>query len=224
MDCPQCAALQRQFGKKTARKDLQRYQKKGPNKTTQYILDFFGSLEVSELSLLEIGGGVGVIQHELIKKGIVSDVLNVDASLSYQHVVKDIAARLGYQEKIKFFAGDFVSLSDQVPDADIVALERVVCCYPNMVQLIEDSLARATSYYAVVYPLKTWWMEIGFRVLNFFMRITRNSFRVFLHKPRDLHALIRAYDFHEAFKKRAGIWWVEIYKKESSRVGDHGNA
>ena len=80
--CQQCVGIEKIFNDKSARRELKRYQKKGPDKTTQLLIDFIVGQGVAEATLLDIGGGVGAIQLELLKSGV-SQVVNVDASSAY---------------------------------------------------------------------------------------------------------------------------------------------
>ncbi|MEK6221278.1 MAG: SAM-dependent methyltransferase, partial [Chloroflexota bacterium] len=63
--CGQCQGIEDVYNDKTAKRDLKRYHKKGPNKTTEIVLKVLAKLGVQDLSLIDIGGGVGVIQQEL---------------------------------------------------------------------------------------------------------------------------------------------------------------
>lgn len=216
--CTGCAGFEKEFDQRIARKELREYRVHGPAKRTKVIIDYLVEHGIQDLSLLDIGGGVGVIQHELLKHGL-SHVVNVDASGAYQETVKEEAALHGFQDKIQFFFGDFVTLSDQVSDADIVILERVICCYRDMDQLVRKSIARATSYFVVVYPHNSLLMRIGFSLLNFYYRFARDGFKIYHHPQNDLYSIIYAHNFRQVLRTGVGRlerWWVEIYKKESS--------
>ena len=145
MSCSHCVGIEREFDKKTAAKDLKRYRKKGPSKTTQMLLSALKANEISGNTLLDIGGGVGTIQHELIKAGI-QEATGVDAASAYLEAVKEEAERLGHTDHMRFIYGDFVDKADQIPPADIVTLDRVICCYPDMDNLVRLSLERAKVY------------------------------------------------------------------------------
>src|SRR3990170_1661911 len=115
---------------------------------------------VTGLSLLDIGGGIGVIQHELARAGV-GRIASVDASSSYLAAQRAEAERLGYAPRASYLSGDFVTLADHIPDSDIVTLDRVICCYPDMRSLVSLSAARARRLCGIVYPRGTWWNAVG---------------------------------------------------------------
>ena len=62
------------FGDKFARRVAKRYRKRGLDKTSRRIVAFLERAGVQEATVLEIGGGVGEIQLELLKLGAASAV------------------------------------------------------------------------------------------------------------------------------------------------------
>ena len=71
MSCCQCQGIETQFDRKSVAKDLEHYRKKGPNKTTNMLIEALKAEGIEEMVLLDIGGGVGAIQHELLKPALV---------------------------------------------------------------------------------------------------------------------------------------------------------
>ena len=65
----QCQGMETFFDNKTAVGDLKAYRKKGPSKTTRMLIDALKAQGVEDMTLLDIGGGVGAIQHELLNSG-----------------------------------------------------------------------------------------------------------------------------------------------------------
>src|SRR5690349_12831962 len=103
----QCQGLESLFDTTTARNDLNTYYKKGPAAMTKRLLKFIQSKGVQGASLLDIGGGIGAIQHELVKAGV-ETVTGVDASSAYLAVAKEEAGRQGYAEQATYYHGNFV--------------------------------------------------------------------------------------------------------------------
>ena len=66
MDCCQCQGIEQVFDERQAKKDLKQYRKKGPSSTTRILVEAIKAQGVQDLSLLDIGGGVGAIQHGLL--------------------------------------------------------------------------------------------------------------------------------------------------------------
>jgi len=90
--CRQCEGLENVFDDGTAKSDLESYRREGPAKTTRLLLDHLRGAGVDGLTLLDIGGGVGAIQHELVASGVRATV-DVDASRAYLAAARSEAAR-----------------------------------------------------------------------------------------------------------------------------------
>ena len=107
-------------------------------------------------TLLDIGGGVGVAQLDLLSAGLRS-ATDVDASSAYLDVAREEAQRRGYSERVSYRHGDLVALAPEIEPADIVTLDRVICCYHDMPALVRASAAKARRLYGLVYPHDAWW-------------------------------------------------------------------
>jgi magnesium-protoporphyrin O-methyltransferase len=103
--------------------------------------------------------------------------------------------------------------TDQILPADIVTLDRVICCYDDMPGLVEPSAARAHKLYGLVYPRDTGWVKLGLAVENFFHWLRREHFRVFAHPTEAVEALVRRHGLKRCFYQQVGSWQVVIYKR-----------
>ena len=63
MPCNCCEMTDNMFNEESARADIKEYRKHGPAKQTMLILEAVRSLELKDVQLLDIGGGVGTIHH-----------------------------------------------------------------------------------------------------------------------------------------------------------------
>src|SRR5262245_32080162 len=121
MSCPQCKGIENLFDTGIAKGELDNYRRKGPSKQTRILLDVIRQAGVKGLTLLDIGGGVGAIQHELFKAGV-EKAVDVDASSAYLAAAREEATRQGYADNVQYLHGDFIELAPQVEQADIVTL------------------------------------------------------------------------------------------------------
>lgn len=167
MNCCQCQGIEAQFDRKKAAKKLETYRAHSPDLTTRILIDALKAEGAEGMTLLDIGGGVGAIQHELLRSGVRS-VTNVEASTAYIAAARAEHERQGHADHVDHRHGNFVDLAADLPPADIVTLDRVICCYHDMQALVGLSAARARKLYGVVYPRDTWWAKIGLPVENFF--------------------------------------------------------
>src|SRR4051812_26898715 len=108
--CNQCQGIEDVFNQKTAQDDLKSYHKNGPSKQTSLLLKILRAAGIEGLTLLDIGGGIGAIQHELMKNGL-GAATDVDASSAYLSTAKAEAARQGYADKAQYLHGNFIDLA-----------------------------------------------------------------------------------------------------------------
>lgn len=200
------------FNDRAATRQLKRYRRKGPSRTTRLLVDHLEAAGVQGLTLLDIGGGVGAIQHALVEAGA-RRVTGVDASPAYLSVVREEADRLGYGARAEQHLGDFVERAEALDEADIVTLDRVLCCYPAMEKLVRLSAERARKLYAVVFPRDDWWVRALLVLPNLFMRLTRNPFRVFVHPSMAVEQAALAEGLRRRYRKKTAIWQVVVYER-----------
>jgi len=212
MDCCQCRGIESQFDHNEAERKLHEYHRPGAARTTQILLDELMAEHLQGLTLLDIGGGIGAIQHALLKAGV-SRAVDVDASSAYLSVAKTEATRQGYVERVSYVHGNFVDLADNIPPADIVTLDRVICCYHDMPALIGHSAAKAARLYGLVYPRDVWWIRAGVRAANAMLWLKRTAFRIFAHSRTAIDAVVRRNGLERIFTRDAGLWQVVIYAR-----------
>ena len=210
MNCCQCQGIEELFNDPLVTKELRQYRVKGPAKTTRWMVDAIKNEDVAGTRLLDIGGGVGAVQHALIAAGV-KEATDVDASKAYIRAARDEANRRGIADQIQLLHGNFIDLAPQIPPADIVTLDRVVCCYPDMEKLVDLSAARAKKLYGLVYPRDTWWVKIGMAILNVFFRLQRRPFRTYVHPTREVETIVRRHGLRRTFFRQTLVWQVVVY-------------
>ena len=206
----QCEGISTQFGAGTARRELRRFRRRGPTTTTRLLIDDLRAAGVDGASLLDIGGGIGAIHHLLIDAGARA-ATHVDVSRDYIGAARDEAARRGHADRVRFLHGDFVELAPSLPGADLVTLDRVICCYPDMPLLVAAAAAKAGRLLGAVYPRDVWWVRLGVRSVNAVMRVRRSEFRVFVRPPDAIDAVLRQHGLEQRTCRRSGLWEVVTY-------------
>ncbi len=210
--CGHCQDAGRIFGDGTAKRELRRYLKKGPNKSTRLLLDEIRRHDLSGWSLLDIGSGIGAIGFELLGQGI-AHAVSVEASPAYVSVSRAEAARRGVADRSHHLAGDFTSIPDDIPIADVVTLDRAICCYPHMEKLVNRSAEKAGRLYGVVYPRDRWSVRAVMRIGNLVNMLRRIDFRTFVHPPGEIDEQIRANGFTRVKLQRTTVWEVSLYER-----------
>lgn len=206
----QCVGIERQFNARQAQRELRAFQKKGPSRTTTLLVQALREQGVEGLTLLDIGGGIGTIQHLLLAAGV-PRATDVDASTGYLAAARAESERQGQADRVRYLHGNFVEIADQIAPADIVTLDRVICCYPDMPALVGQSAAKAGKLYGVVYPRDVWWMRLGVIFIDFMLRLRRFPFQVFVHHTAAVEAVICERGLERRFYRTTGPWQVAVY-------------
>lgn len=212
INCCQREGIDKQFGKKITDSELKRYRKKGPRKTTKLLINALSENDIKNKTLLDIGGGLGLISFELFKKDLKYSIL-VDLSSSYLSHSKTEAQRLNLSDKIQTMEGDYVELSATIEPVDIVVLDKVICCYPDLEPLLLSSLTKSKYLYGLVYPHKSFYSTTLSRIMNLFLQLFGKSFRIYIHLDDEVEKIIKQNGFKKTFTGRWFVWNVCLYEK-----------
>lgn len=212
MPCNCCEITDNAFTESEAKSELKGYRRRGPANQTRLILSAIRSLGVKGVALLDIGGGIGSIHHELLND-VAREAIHVDASSAYLKKAKEETARRGNTERVKFIHADFTDVASDLPQADIVTLDRVVCCYPDLRSLLKAAADHSQKAIALTYPRETWYMRIGLWAANFFQKVRKDPFRVFLHPVAEMESLLRNEGFVKTSIQRLVIWEMVLYQR-----------
>jgi 2-polyprenyl-3-methyl-5-hydroxy-6-metoxy-1,4-benzoquinol methylase len=212
MNCCQCQGVEELFNQQYVNEELSRYRLKGPDKTTRMLIEAIKEAGVDGLTLIDIGGGVGAVQHGLIDAGV-QNVTSVEAASAYLNAAKAEAQRRGLADHISYRHGNFVDLAADIAPADIVTLDRVICCYHDMENLVSLTAARTLKLYGLVYPRDTWWVKIGLPVENFFFWLRRNPFRSFVHPTKSVEDILGRNGLKQRSCHQTLVWQVVVFSR-----------
>jgi magnesium-protoporphyrin O-methyltransferase len=188
------AQLSEIFSEDTSRKDADRYRKRGlPPRARKLIASIESRTALKGKRTLEIGVGVGAVTIELLHRGAVS-ATGVDAVASQLEHARVLAAEGGVTDRLELVQGDFTALA-QIPKADIVVLDRVVCCYPDWRGLLTAAALHADVALALTYPRNVWWVRFVWWVCDLWLRCAHDGFKLFIHPPSQMHALLSSHGF-----------------------------
>lgn len=213
MTCPQCRGLDSLFNQREAARNLKSYRASGPDTSTRILLDALTATSVAGQSVLDIGGGVGAAHHELLKAGA-QTATDVDASSAYLAAAREEATRQGHADRVTYTFGNFIDLADEVAPADIVTLDRVLCCYPDMPALVRASASHARRLYGIVYPRDVWWMRAGARVFNGALALQRTPYRFYPHRTAAVESAVREVGLEPLFARISGFWQIAVYQRQ----------
>lgn len=212
-DCG-CANI---FSSKEAEGDLKRYLREGPSSSTKALIDAILAEGVEAATLLDIGAGIGAIQLGLLGAGA-ARAESVDATEAYVQTAQAEAARRGFGERVTGRVGDFVAVASELPRADFVTLDKVVCCYPDLPALLGRAAEHANRAVGLVYPRQTWWNRVASRLLAAWGRVTRDPTRWHIHPTADIDAVLDHAGFERHEVRRELIWHVALYRRRAATV------
>lgn len=207
--CPSFAAI---FDRRTAEHDRERYRKDGPDRTTAMLLEMIRLRGVVGASVLDVGGGIGILGRELLRSGAASVVL-VDGSAAYLDVARAEADADGLAERMQIALGDFTRLAPQLAPADVVTLDRVICCYPDVEALVGLSAARARRLYGLVLPRDHWYGRLLTRLENLWMAVRRSPFRAFTHPNALVDGRVADAGLRRVDERVSRLWRVVLYER-----------
>lgn len=207
------------FDARRARRDMRAYSKRGARGATRRLLNAVrASMRdrgTADFTHLDIGGGVGVLQHELARDGAVRTTA-VDASRPYLELLRQAAAERGYEAHQKRIEGDFTAVADGVEPATVVTLDKVICCYPNVSALVRASARKATALYGIVVPRDTAWIRASVGLANWLLRcVLRWEFRAFAHSHREIDSLCAEEGLSLDRDDPGLLWCVRLYRRDA---------
>jgi len=193
------------FSPRTARRSLERYRSKGLDEIERRIVASAKEAGVQGARVLEIGGGIGVIQAELLQVGAATGEV-VELVAAYEPYARELASDKGLSDRVTFRVVDLVEDPDDVEPADVVVLNRVVCCSPDGIELtgIAGRLARRTL--VLSYPRDVVWVRLGVGLINLGQRLFGRSFRAFVHSPAKLRAAVEEQGLRATDLGRTAFW------------------
>lgn len=212
MPCHCCQIENDTFGEERAQADLKDYRKHGAAKHTRLIIEAVRSLGLKNAALLDIGGGIGAIHHDLLAD-TAQQATHVDASSAYLKLATAEAQRLGHA--VQFIHADFTDVAEELPQADIVTLDRVVCCYPNMRELLKAASSKSRAAIAMTYPRDVWWTRAFVKLGNLIQRLRKDPFRVFVHPVTEMESLLNGEGLRRVSTRRLIIWEMALYQREA---------
>lgn len=212
------ATLDCQFSDKIAQRDLAEYRKNGPDPTTQAILDIVAALAIENATLLDVGSGIGVLHHELLADGV-STATAIEPSRAYLRVAGEESERRGLVDRVVFRHGELQGLADTVEPADLVTLDRVICCDPDMTTLARAAASKSRRYLVASFPNDRWYIHVGMLFENLGRALSRNPFRAFVHPVEAIDAAIAEGGLVRARTLRTFVWQIALYERPRTMTG-----
>jgi 16S rRNA G966 N2-methylase RsmD len=205
--CCDSRGCDRFFGSRFARRVARRYRKRGLDKTAERMVAFLEQCGIDGATVLEVGGGVGEIQIELLKRGA-SRATNLELSPAYDGEARRLLAEAGLEARVERRLHDIAADPDAVERADVVVLHRVVCCYPDYERLLGVAAAHARRQLVFSHPPRNAISRLIVGVQNLGFRVMRREFRTFAHPPAAMLATLQAGGLQPTYRHEGRAWRV----------------
>ncbi len=207
-----CADTSRFFSQ-LARLYRWRFRLFGLEKNQRQMLDLLERAGIEGSDLLEIGCGIGYLHHALLRSGA-ARATGIDMSARMLGEARRLAQTSGLAGRTEYRQGDFVELTDRIAMADIVILDKVVCCYPDPERLLEHALSRSRHVIALTYPRDRLFMRAGVALMTAALKLAGSGFRPYVHNPADIERWISAGGFRSRGRALTFEWRTEVYVRE----------
>jgi 2-polyprenyl-3-methyl-5-hydroxy-6-metoxy-1,4-benzoquinol methylase len=213
MECCHGSDNDRFFDARFVRRELKRYRRRGPGPSTRELLRAIESTATPPGStLLDVGGGVGAIHHRLLEHGF-ARATQVDASGAYLAAAAEETERRGHTHRVVFRRGDFHALAAELPQADVVTLDRVVCCDSDYASMLGEAAAHARRLVAFSYPRPRFITKIVVLGGNALRALSGGSFRTYLHPPDRMAAVLERNGLRRRWAGGTFVWAAEVFER-----------
>jgi 2-polyprenyl-3-methyl-5-hydroxy-6-metoxy-1,4-benzoquinol methylase len=203
------------FTPRQAKRAAKRYRERGVDKTAEHMLAFLADRGIEGATVLEIGGGIGELQIELLKRGAAS-TLNLELAPGYDEEAARLASEAGVGGRAERRLHDIAADPSGIEQADVVVLNRVVCCYPDYERLLGAAADHARRTLVFSYPPRNLVSRLMLGAQNLFFRLQRKEFRTFAHPPARMLAVVEAHGFHQAYRHHPVVWQIGGFERASS--------
>ena len=203
------------FGEKSARRALGRYLRKGlGGSDAPRIADWAAEQGLDGATVLEVGGGIGQIQVELVRRGAARGTV-VEVVAGYEASARELAAATGIADRTRFVLTDLVETPDAVEPADIVVLRRVVCCTPAGPAVLAAAAGLTSRTLLASYPRDRVGVRVVVRLQNGVLALMRKRFRTFVHPPGELERAAEARGLRVSRVERGFVWETAQFVADS---------
>jgi len=212
MTCDHCCGADRFFDLESAKKEMKKYKRNGPKKSTKLLISSLDIYDKDNKTLLDIGGGIGSIQWDFLKHHD-TKTTHVDASGGYLNIAKSFAIEMQYEARAKFIKDDIVDAAPQIDEHDFVTMDKVICCYPEYKVLLENALSKCKSVFALSYPLGGPIANLFRGLASVYLYFIKNPFRPYVHPTTKVRSFIEQQGFDMTHHRISFPWIIQTYQR-----------
>jgi len=197
-----------------AHRAAKRYRERGLDKTALQMISFLRRAGLEEATVLEIGGGVGEVQIELLKLGA-SRALNLELSAAYDKEAAQLLQEAGADERARRRIHDIAVDPEAVAPADVVVLNKVVCCYPDYQRLLGAAADHANRLLVLSYPRRNAFSRLVIALQNVIFKLRGKEFRAFVHPPSAMFGVLEERGLRLAYVHQPVVWQIAGFERQT---------
>jgi magnesium-protoporphyrin O-methyltransferase len=209
---PCCDPIDGYFDERYARAELRRYRRGRLDAPTRRLLRAVRAEAPAGATVIDIGGGVGLVTHELMRESAGRGTY-IDGSSAHVRAAREEAERQGHAGRVRFIHGDFLDMAGDVEPADVVVMHRVVCCYPDAERLLAAAAGRARRVLALSYPHDVWPIRAEIAFGNWIRGRRPVPFRAFVHPQRVIDSTLADAGLLRRTRDGTPYWRIEVYAR-----------
>jgi Methyltransferase domain len=176
------------------------------------MVAFLEQQGIDGATVLEVGGGVGELQIELLKKGAARTV-NLELSPAYDEEAMGLLREAAVEGRAERRLHDLAADPEAIEAADVVVLHRVVCCYPDYERLLGAAAEHAWRLLIFSYPPRNAVSRLLIAAQNLFFRLRRIEFRTFAHSPARMLAVLEERGLRRTYADHPLIWQIAGFER-----------
>ena len=204
--------FERLFDEREAEHDLAEWRRRGLPAATSELIDALRTDGIEGATVMDIGAGVGMVHLELLNAGAAGAV-DVDASSAFLAAARAEAERRGLADRVEYRFGDAVELATTLPPVDLVALDRVICCYPDLHALLGVAVAGGPRLVGLVHPSDGPWARGSMVFFNAVSRLLRRHHSFFVHRRAEMDRFMGEAGFAARYRGGGRFWKVTVYAR-----------
>ena len=201
------------FTSREATRTASRFRRKGLAGTAAELVGAVRAVAPRGSSLIEVGGGAGQIQVELLEAGVIAKSLNIELSNSWEEAGLALIEEHGLSGRVERRIGDFVDEAENLPRADLVILHKVICCYPDWRSMLTAAAGRAREVVGVTIPAYRWSNRLMVELDNFTTKLRGMRFRAFVHPTQPMIELMKSAGFQVGYDQTHLVWRTIVFRR-----------
>lgn len=211
-ECCEPKGYDRKFSGRFARRTARRYRRRGLSRSASALVGFLAERGIDGATVLEIGGGVGQVQVELLRRGAARAV-NLELATSYEAEAAQLLESSGLGGRVGRRLLDIAQSPGEVEPADVVVLHRVVCCYPDYERLLAAAGSKAGRLLVFSHPPRNAPTRSILWLDNLGRRLKGDNFRSFAHPPQEMVAVLEDAGLRATYRWSGFGWCVVGFER-----------